>query len=749
MARGYPDYRYFSFPVAASEGGTGLGTLTQYGVLFGNASSPLVVSAAGNPYEVLRVPAAGGFPVFGPVKAIRYADQYPGADASAQITAAIADLPATGGTVDARGLEGAQTISATVVLSKPATLLLGGATYSGSVSPLFSLTHPGASLVGLGRNSATVLSYTGSGDAIQMNAGMSGTYMNGRVVGLTIAGTSAAVSGIHHINTIGAVYDDLIIQNFTGASAAGMWFDNQGTGFSERTKWGKVALANNTKGLRFTNNGDPSASVSFMYARMHQVELNVNSNQIGISVEGPHVILAGCSLAFSGNVSDPSGGAKFLSITGGAIVQDNAYSIHAEQTVGSGAVGIYVDATSILAGQGDIALGGFTTTFQFVGGSYISLGPIIPSGTTDPAGETILNSAATAPRYWTFPDYTDTAVGINSAQTLQGKVLADTSAPTKVGAGTVTPVAQAISNLSAGPSDADGGTFAVGANTAFAQDVGGSVVFFGQYQAGAYAGWSRVRGQKENATSGNYSGYIGFDTRATGGVLTEKMRIASDGKVGIGTNSPGEKLDVVGGNIRTDGQLKSTLSTGTAPLDVTSTTKVSNLNADRIADTQITNAATAGLVPIGTGAGTAAWGTPDGAAVYNSAVEAITSAVLTPLTFDSEYYDNGGLHSTSSNTSQLTAQKAGKYLISGQVLWASTPTARELKLVIRKGGTVYLAMLDEEFINTSGPSQNISALAHLAAGEYVELLVNQNTGSNLNCGGLASAPWFAMQWLGP
>lgn len=66
---------------------------------------------------------------------IRYADQFTGANANAKIAAAIADLPSTGGTVDARGLEGTQAWSADpfTSITKPVTLLLGAATHAISV----------------------------------------------------------------------------------------------------------------------------------------------------------------------------------------------------------------------------------------------------------------------------------------------------------------------------------------------------------------------------------------------------------------------------------------------------------------------------------------------------------------------------------------------------------------------------------------------------------------------------------------
>ncbi len=67
---------------------------------------------------------------------VRYCDSFGGADAGAKIAACIADLPAAGGTADARGLEGAQTIAADIFSSvtKPVHLSLGAATYTLSAS---------------------------------------------------------------------------------------------------------------------------------------------------------------------------------------------------------------------------------------------------------------------------------------------------------------------------------------------------------------------------------------------------------------------------------------------------------------------------------------------------------------------------------------------------------------------------------------------------------------------------------------
>lgn len=139
------------------------------------------------------------------------------------------------------------------------------------------------------------------------------------------------------------------------------------------------------------------------------------------------------------------------------------------------------------------------------------------------------------------------------------------------------------------------------------------------------------------------------------------------GNVGIGTTAPGQKVDVSGGSVRTDNQLISTVATGTAPLAVSSTTAVSNLNADMIDGQHASAFATADTVVrlsairyYTSGANT--WSKPSGlsyviAEVWGGGGGGVGS--------DGEYYYSGSTGGTSSFGSFLSATGGGGAVVGG------------------------------------------------------------------------------------
>lgn len=144
------------------------------------------------------------------LNAVRKADQFSGADAGAKIASAIADLPATGGIVDARGLEGAQTMASNVTIDAKVRVLLGAVTLSGAGR---FLVNEDCSLIGLG-DEATIFSYSGSGSAIVPQTSASLT-RRVHLAGFRITGTSSGGIGIDALNARWWVGTDVRVEGFT------------------------------------------------------------------------------------------------------------------------------------------------------------------------------------------------------------------------------------------------------------------------------------------------------------------------------------------------------------------------------------------------------------------------------------------------------------------------------------------------------------------------------------------------------
>jgi hypothetical protein len=111
----------------------------------------------------------------------------------------------------------------------------------------------------------------------------------------------------------------------------------------------------------------------------------------------------------------------------------------------------------------------------------------------------------------------------------------------------------------------------------------------------------------------------------------------------------------------------------------------------------------------------------DGAAVYNSASESIAGdSAFHSITFNSEEYNDGAVHSTSSNTSRLTAVTAGKHYVSCSVNWDTTDGAgaRVLRLIVN--GTTEIARSTVAGSTALNVAQTLGTTYKFAAGDYAE-----------------------------
>lgn len=134
--------------------------------------------------------------------------------------------------------------------------------------------------------------------------------------------------------------------------------------------------------------------------------------------------------------------------------------------------------------------------------------------------------------------------------------------------------------------------------------------------------------------------------------------------------------------------------------------------------------------------------------VYKSSAQSITTGTNTAITFDSERFDNGGMHSTSVNTSRITIPTGGGgiYLIGGAISWAANATGVRY-VSVYLNGTTHLGISEDTSVTATDHYMTVSTLYALSAGDYVELVVQQSSGGNLNIQSVSAySPEFWAIW---
>ncbi len=187
------------------------------------------------------------------------------------------------------------------------------------------------------------------------------------------------------------------------------------------------------------------------------------------------------------------------------------------------------------------------------------------------------------------------------------------------------------------------------------------------------------------------------------------------------------------------------------PKDTNATRSLTNTGASNNpawAQVNLTNGVT-GTLPVANG-GTGIAAEPRVQVTNSTSQAGVVTSTWTSITFDTEIYDTDTMHSTSSNTSRLTATTAGLYQITGVISWDSDTTNERRVRVLANGATIVAGAIDTR------PTAGVAVLyhpvhgqIHLAASGYVELQVWQNSGSDRTVardGG--TTPYFAMVRVG-
>ena len=237
--------------------------------------------------------------VAGTINNVRYANAFAGATADIKIQAAHDDLPAAGGVIDARGLEGAQTLATVVTLSTPCKLLLGNATYtmSGGATECIRISSSGVHIIGSGIDKTILNIGSAVGatvDAIRI-AGASADVIDSSVENLTIGVQSGTPGqyGLHIDTTSFAIYYLMVNKvKFNPMRLQAIWSTNPALtdGFFQST----IQQCEIDGGMKFNRCGDTIRILNNRFEGANTaIEADFVGGAAGMIIEGNNGWLSG------------------------------------------------------------------------------------------------------------------------------------------------------------------------------------------------------------------------------------------------------------------------------------------------------------------------------------------------------------------------------------------------------------------------------------------------------------------------
>lgn len=116
---------------------------------------------------------------------------------------------------------------------------------------------------------------------------------------------------------------------------------------------------------------------------------------------------------------------------------------------------------------------------------------------------------------------------------------------------------------------------------------------------------------------------------------------------------------------------------------------------------------------------------------YQATAQSITNNLFVSANIDTEVIDTEGGHSTTTNTSRYVFQVAGWYRLDGMSVFTSNSTGFRGTKFLKNGGTQVIG--SETVIQATNGFQSTtptSAFVQAAVGDYVEMQIYQNSGTN-------------------
>ena len=133
-----------------------------------------------------------------------------------------------------------------------------------------------------------------------------------------------------------------------------------------------------------------------------------------------------------------------------------------------------------------------------------------------------------------------------------------------------------------------------------------------------------------------------------------------------------------------------------------------------------------------------------GCRLFNSANQSIPAGTFAALTFNSETYDFGGLHSTAALTSRITFPRSGWVIAGGTVDWSAPAATIVEAFALLRNAAETLSAQTQLDINTGGFQMSISTGFRVVAGDYIELYVQHSNAVAIDsvAGGASNIPNF-------